>query len=183
MPSVHSSLENDTMTQTAPYEVLEHNDVIEIRQYPKLILATVGGNDEDSAFGPLFKYISGNNKASYKIAMTTPVISSEKIEMTAPVISDQESISFVLPPNYTLETAPEPLNEQVRIQEVPARKVATIRFRGRAGERSVEEETVMLLAAIKKSGLTSMGQPFLMRYNSPFTPGFMRRNEIGIEVK
>jgi len=171
------------MTQTAPYEVLEHSDVIEIRKYPKLILATVGGNDEGSAFGPLFRYISGNNKASHKIAMTTPVISSEKIEMTAPVISDQESMSFVLPSNYTLETAPEPFDEQVRIQEVPARKVATIRFRGRAGERSIGEETAMLLAAIKKSGLPSVGQPFLMRYNSPFTPGFMRRNEVGIEVK
>jgi effector-binding domain-containing protein len=114
--------------------------------------------------------------------MTAPVITSERVDMTAPVLSDKETMSFVMPKDYTMDTIPEPLDPRVRIQVIPARKVASVRFKGRAGESSVEEETELLLCEAKKAGLTTVGKPFLMRYNSPFTPGFMRRNEVGIEV-
>jgi hypothetical protein len=170
------------MTDSAPYEVLQQFEDIEIRRYPKLILATVVGEGSDSEFGYLFRYISGNNKTNRKIAMTTPVITSERVDMTAPVISDGESMSFVMPQQYTLDTVPEPLDGQVRIQEVPARKVAVIRFKGYAREQTVDEETELLLGEVKKANLETLGRPFLMRYNAPFTPGFMRRNEVGIEV-
>jgi hypothetical protein len=171
------------MTETTPYEVLKCLEDVEIRQYPKLLLATVGHHNDDSAFRHLFSYITGDNKSNHRIAMRTPVITPEKIEMTAPVISDDWSMSFVLPPSYTLETAPEPMDHHVKIQEIPARKVAIIPFKGRAGERSVREETEMLMEGLKRNGLAPIGKPFLMRYNSPFTPGFLRRNEVGIEIK
>jgi hypothetical protein len=149
-------------------------------------VATVSGPGGDSEFGHLFNYITGNNRAKHKIAMTAPVITSEKVEMTtpvitservdmtAPVISDRETMSFVLPQKYTMETIPEPLDPRVRIQQLPARKVAAVRF---------EEETELLLCEIGKAGLSTVGKPFLMRYNSPFTPGFMRRNEVGVEIR
>lgn len=182
------------MVDTAPYEVLQKFEDIEIRKYPALIVATVSGPGGDSEFRHLFSYITGNNRTNHTIAMTapvitseriemtTPVITSERVDMTAPVISDRETMSFVMPQKYTMETIPEPADPRVRIQELPARKVATVRFKGRAGERSVEEETDLLLCETKKAGLTTVGKPFLMRYNSPFTPGFLRRNEVGIEV-
>lgn len=171
------------MAETTPYEVIKRLEDVEVRQYPKLLLATVGHHNDDSAFRHLFSYITGDNKSNHRIAMRTPVIAPEKIEMTAPVISDEWSMSFVLPPRYTLATAPEPMDDHVKIHEVPARKVAIIPFKGRAGERSVQEETSMLMKGLKKNNITPIGEPFLMRYNSPFTPGFLRRNEVGIEIK
>jgi hypothetical protein len=171
------------MTDTAPYEVLEKFEEIEIRRYPPLILATVTGPGGDSEFGHLFNYITGNNRTNHKIAMTAPVITSERVDMTAPVLSDKESMSFVMPRNYTMDTIPEPLDPRVRIQQLPGRKVAAVRFKGYTRERTVEEETALLLCEVGKAGLAPVGKPFLMRYNSPFTPGFMRRNEVGIEVK
>jgi effector-binding domain-containing protein len=171
------------MTDTAPYEVLEKFEEIEIRRYPPLVVATVTGPGGDSEFGHLFNYITGNNRTKLKIAMTAPVITSERVDMTAPVISDKETMSFVMPQKYTMETLPEPIDPRVRIQQLPERKVAAVRFKGHAGERTVEGETELLLCEIGKAGLTAIGKPFLMRYNSPFTPGFMRRNEVGIEIR
>jgi effector-binding domain-containing protein len=114
--------------------------------------------------------------------MTAPVISSEKIEMTAPVISDTNSFSFVMPSRYKLEEIPEPSDSRIRIHNIPARSLAAIRFKGYAREKSVNEVKSRLLSALRKSGIHAVGEPFLMRYNSPWTPGFMRRNEAGIEI-
>jgi hypothetical protein len=36
--------------------------------------------------------------------------------------------------------------------------------------------------AVAWSGLSARSEPFLMRYNPPFMPGFLRRNEVAIEV-
>ena len=78
------------------------------------------------AFQRLFRYISGNNVAQQKIAMTAPVTQSgsEKIKMTAPVsqVADGNAylVAFSLPSTYTLATVPKPLDPTVRIRQVPA---------------------------------------------------------------
>jgi hypothetical protein len=114
--------------------------------------------------------------------MTAPVITSEKIEMTAPVISDANTFSFVMPLKYKLEEIPEPLDSRISIQRILARRVAVIRFKGYARQKSVNQVKARLVSALQNSGIATVGEPFLMRYNSPWTLGFMRRNEIGIEI-
>jgi hypothetical protein len=170
------------MVETPSYEVLRRIDEVEIRLYPKMILATVSGDDVGAPFRILFDYISGNNSGGSKISMTAPVITPERIDMTAPVISGGGSMSFVVPSKYTMESVPVPSDGRVRIQEVPERKLAVMRFRGWARERSVEERKGTLISVLKRNGVETVGEPFLMRYNSPWTPGFMRRNELGIEI-
>lgn len=170
------------MTDSAEYEIEKAVDHIEIRKYPKMLLATVYGLYDNDAFGILFNYIEGNNKSKRKISMTVPVISSEKIPMTAPVISDKRSFSFVMPASYDLDTIPDPIDDRTKIEEVPERRVAVMRFRGRARENMREQKTSELLTFVQGLGLTTKGEPFLMRYNPPFTPGFLRRNEIGINI-
>jgi hypothetical protein len=170
------------MVETARYEVAGQIGEVELREYPELMLATVTGQGDTSAFRLLFSYISGENRTRKKIPMTAPVITSEKIEMTAPVISDANSFSFVMPVNYKLEEIPEPLDSHIRIQKLHARRLAVIRFKGYARQKSVNEVKARLLSALQTSGIATVGEPFLMRYNSPWTLGFMRRNEIGIEV-
>jgi len=170
------------MVETPSYEVTGHIDGVEIRLYPKLILATVSGDDVYAPFRILFGYISGNNSGGSKISMTAPVITPERIEMTAPVISGGGSMSFIVPSKYTMESVPAPDDERVRIHELQERKIAVIRFRGWARDKSVEKQKVRLISVLRGKGVETVGEPFLMRYNAPWTPGFMRRNEIAIEI-
>lgn len=175
------------MTNEIPYAVTETFRDIEVRAYSSMILATVLGRGDYGAFGLLFRYITGSNATQKTIPMTAPVVSertgSERIPMTAPVVSDRDRFSFVLPPSYTMETAPLPLDPGVRLEPFPARRVAVVRFRGRATARAVRERTEALLRGLAQAGIQPIGSPFLMRYNPPYTPVFMRRNEVGVEVR
>jgi hypothetical protein len=175
------------MTESIHYIIIKRLENVEIRQYPKIITATVYGESDDVAFGHLFNYIAGNNESKKKIPMTAPVITSEeegeKIPMTAPVLSGTNYFSFVLPPDYSVETVPKPLDDQVKIEEIGQRFVAAVIFKGRAPDREVNKHTDALLGVLKRNGVITRGEPFLMRYNSPFAPGFIRRNEVGIEIE
>jgi hypothetical protein len=147
------------------------------------VLATVDTADENAGFNLLFSYISCSNKARDKIPMTAPVITSQKIPMTAPVVSDAESISFVMPAGSTSEEIPDPLDSRVLIVTLPEREIAVIRFSGYASPADVDAATSRLQDGLKNEGIGTTGQPFLMRYDSPWTPGFLRRNEIGIAIR
>lgn len=170
------------MVETVKYEILKKIGSVEIRQYPEILLATVTGMEDDPSFGILFNYISGQNQSRKKLAMTSPVISSEKIPMTAPVISNSRFFTFVLPGHYTMENVPKATEKHVNIHLQPARRFAVLRFSGRTNPVEVEREAGKLLKTLAEKGISTRGDIFLMRYNSPFAPGFMRRNEVGIEI-
>ena len=182
------------MTQEVAYDVLRTVDGIELRRYPELLLATVSGMEDDSSFGILFDYITGNNVkksklgmtapvvSSEKLAMTVPVVSSERIAMTAPVVSGERFFTFVMPKGYTIETLPVPSDKRVHIHVQPARAFAVLEFSGRTRTDKVGERIRELLDILARKKIATRGEPFLMRYNSPFTPGFLRRNVIGIEI-
>jgi hypothetical protein len=170
------------MTETIAYEITGKTGDIEFRKYPGMVLATVPNNGEDSGFNLLFAYITGNNHTKTKIPMNAPVITSEKIRMTAPVLSDENSMSFVMPEGTRVEDAPDPLDPRVKITTIPAREIAVIQFKGYAGREDVDATKGRLLDGLKKAGIIAAGQPVLMRYNAPWTPGFLRINEVGIEI-
>jgi hypothetical protein len=102
--------------------------------------------------------------------------------MTAPVVSDGKSMSFVMPGGKEQDEIPDPLDERVKITTQDSREMAVIRFKGYAGREDVNDVMSRLLEGLQKSGITARGQPVLMRYNAPWTPGFLRRNEVGIEI-
>jgi hypothetical protein len=170
------------MTQEIPYNVIKKIEDVEIRHYPEVIFAVVEDNSGDSGFGLLFQYISGENKTRRKIAMTAPVITSEKIPMTAPVITGKNYMAFALPSSYTKEIAPIPTNPMVKIQIHPEKTMAILRFSGRSMEIRVQKNIQKLMTTLKNHMIEMKGEPVLMRYNSPFTPGFLRRNEVAIEI-
>ncbi|MBN2334917.1 heme-binding protein [Candidatus Bathyarchaeota archaeon] len=169
------------MVETAEYEVIRSDGAFEIRRYEAMMVATV--KEAPSRFSVLFKYISGANRSKSKIAMTSPVITSKEISMTSPVISDAESMSFMVPSEYDAETVPEPVDERITINAVPERFIATFRFRGLAWKESVRKQTERLLSKLESEGIKIRGEPFLMQYNPPFVPGFLRRNEVGVEIE
>jgi len=169
--------------ETIPYSIKGKKGEIEFRHYPELVLATVDTAEDNAGFNLLFAYISGSNKPREKIPMTAPVITSQKIPMTAPVVSDAGSMSFVMPAGTTREETPDPLDSRVRIVTLPEREVAVIRFSGYASPQEVDAATSRLQEALKNEGILTVGEPFLMRYDSPWTPGFLRRNEVAIEIR
>jgi len=169
--------------EAIPYTIKGKTGEIEFRQYPALVLATVDTAGDDAGFNLLFAYISGSNKPREKIPMTAPVITSQKIPMTAPVVSDAASMSFVMPAGSTRENVPDPLDSRVRIVTIPEREIAVIRFSGYAPPEEVDAATSRLQEGLKNEGIGTAGQPFLMRYDSPWTPGFLRRNEVGIVIQ
>jgi len=171
------------MADTLPYEITGKTGEIEFRHYPELVLATVDTAEDNAGFNLLFAYISGSNKARDTIPMTAPVITSQKIPMTAPVLSDAASMSFVMPAGTTREETPDPLDSRVRIVTLLEREIAVIRFSGYAPRKDVDAAASRLLEGLNKAGIIPVGQSFLMRYNPPWTPGFLRRNEVAIEFR
>jgi SOUL heme-binding protein len=172
------------MVETVKYEILRKLNKVEIRRYPRIVIAKVGNYETDS-FGLLFRFISGQNKQKIKVRMTAPVVSQE-IKMTSPVFSDFSStgyMAFVMPSEFSPETTPEPLDSRVRIEEVPARTVAVLRFSGSWSEAHFDAKTKELLGELATSKIKTTGTVFTMLYNPPLTPGFLRRNEVAVEVE
>ncbi len=169
------------MTEEVPYNVLKKIEDIEIRQYPEVIFAVVEDNN-NSGFSLLFQYISGENKTRRKITMTAPVTTSEKIAMTVPVITAKNFMAFALPSSYTKETFPIPSNPVVKIENQTERIMAVVQFSGRTNEMKVQKNIKKLITTLKKHAIQMKSEPILMRYDSPFTPGFLRRNEVAVEI-
>ncbi len=169
------------MVETIKYDVIRELGKVEIRLYPQIVIAKVESSDTDP-FSLLYSFIKGANKQKSKVKMTTPVV-EQQIAMTSPVLSEIGSMAFVMPASYTLETTPEPLDSRVKIVEVPARLVAVLRFPGSWSESHFKKETEELLNELSKEGIRTKGRVFTMLYNPPFIPGFLRRNEVAIEVE
>jgi hypothetical protein len=181
--------------EKATYTVLEKDGPIELRQYePQVVAETfVQGDFQEvgnEGFRRLYGYISGNNQKKESISMTAPVsqeAASEKIAMTAPVSQEKAGekwrIAFLMPSEYTLETLPEPVDSRVFLREIPGQLMAAIRYSGRWGREHYEEKKTQLLEWIVSRGLKSIGEPVFARYNPPFMPWFLRRNEVLIPVE
>jgi len=186
---------NDVMAiEEARFTVLEKDKEFELRQYePQIVAETlVEGNFEEvgnQGFRLLFDYISGNNQKTQSIPMTAPVTQEAggvKITMTAPVGQERAGekwrITFLMPLQYTLEELSIPLDPNIGLKIIPGRLMATIRYSGTWSKINFQENETQLLAWIARHGLKPVGQPVWARYNPPFTPWFMRRNEVLIPV-
>jgi hypothetical protein len=176
------------------YTVVREYDGFEIREYAPYLVAevTVPGPAEEAGnqgFRILAAYIFGKNRGERKISMTAPVAQAPaptKIEMTAPVTqaaaNDGYVVQFSMPSDYTLETLPEPLDPQVKLKEVSGGRVAVIRYSGTWTERNYKEHLEKLQRGVEAAGLRTTGSPIYSRYNAPFVPWFMRRNEIWLKL-
>jgi hypothetical protein len=181
------------MTEEQKYKVERKFPKFEVRRYEACVFAdvTVSGDFESAGsvgFRPLIGYISGNNKPNSKIAMTAPVVQEpvSKIAMTSPVLqqtSGQENIvSFVMPAGMTLDALPIPSSSKVSLREVPEQLMAVSRFSGRWTHTIYMRHVAELESRITESGFTSNGSPRFARFDPPWTPWFMRRNEIQIPI-
>jgi len=181
-------------TEEPEYEVTRKLEDAEVRQYAPYTVAetVVPGPARDAggqAFPILSGYIFGKNKGDRKFAMTAPVTQSAapvKLEMTAPVTQsaaqDGILVQFVLPKGVTAATAPEPMDARVQLRDVQPTQVAVIRYSGFWSTANDEKHLTKLKAALTAADLNWTGDPMYARYNAPFTPFFMRRNEIWLQI-
>ena len=181
-------------TEEPEYQVLRELPGIELRQYTGHAVAEVVvpgpmGEAGSQAFPILAGYIFGKNKGQRKFEMTAPVTQTaepEKLPMTAPVtqtaVAGGFRVQFVLPRGVTAASAPEPLDERVQLRQVPPFRVAVIRYSGFWSAANDSEHLALLQAALKAGGVAWTGEAVYSRYNAPFTPWFLRRNEIWLAL-
>lgn len=174
------------------YTASQTSDGFEVRDYASYVVAETpiaGGTDEasDDGFRRLFDYISGQNTGAQEISMTAPVTTApQKIAMTAPVTQQKGEggavMRFMMPSSFTLDTLPKPTDPAVSLRTVPAERFAVLRYSGSWSSGLYEEQLATLRAAMARAGLEATDEPIWARYDPPFTPWFLRRNEIMIRV-
>jgi hypothetical protein len=173
------------------YTVLEKQGEFEIRQYESYLVAETLVDGEfaeagNEGFRRLFDYITGYNQPRTAISMTAPVSQQadkgQEIAMTAPVNQTAEAdgywVSFVVPSQFDMDTVPQPLDKRVRVREVPGQIVAALRYSGFWGEEKYQRKEASLRHFIDERGMDTAGEPQFARYNPPYLPPFLRRNEI-----
>ena len=186
---------NSMAIEKAKYQVLESTENFELRQYaPRIVAETIVegkfeevGND---GFRVLYDYINGNNVKKESISMTAPVTQSagsEKIAMTAPVnqemMGEKWRVTFLMPSDYTLETLPQPLDRRIKLKQEAGSLMAAIRYSGTWSQKRYKEKKALLQLEMDKRGLRPIGEPVWARYDPPFMPWFLRRNEVLIPVE
>ena len=168
-----------SQVERARYRTVRREGDIEIRDYTPMIVAEVElSGDREAAlrqgFRTLASYIFGNNTAMRAIAMTAPVTTQGSPE--------NWQVRFVMPARYTTDTLPKPIDPDVTLRHLTARRCAAIRFSGRARDSGLRRHTERLEAFIRDNGLRALSPPAYAFYNPPWTLPFLRRNEVLIEI-
>lgn len=190
-----SAAEVAMATEEPKHRVLETREGFEVRLYEPMVVAETrvegefgGGGNE--GFRRIAGYIFGGNDGGRKIAMTAPVAQERsrgpregtKIAMTAPVAQERTpegwTVAFVMPSEHTMATLPTPDDPRVTLREVPARRVAAVTFSGTWGAERFDAIARELLGKLDAAGFTPAGPPVYARYDPPWTPWFLRKNEI-----
>ena len=173
------------------YELLEQRDDVEIRRYDPYNVARtlVSGSFEDAGndgFRRLAGYIFGGNRTSQKISMTAPVIQeldSENESGGPKTLPANYWLTFTMPSSHTYTELPLPDDSRVEVVQVAEQIVAVISYKGGWSEKRYRQHEARLMLSLENNpDWTPKGEPRWARYNPPFTPWFMRRNEVGIEV-
>ena len=164
--------------ETPDYKVLKTIDEVELRLYPKMVVAKTSLSDKSfenqgsNGFRTIANYIFGGNEKNQKIAMTAPVV----MEM-----SDSATMYFVMPKQYKKEELPNPSSKNVQIVEEAPKTLAVISYGGYSSDKKIEKHQKELMQVLIKNNIKTKGAFMYMGYNSPWDV-INRKNEVAIEV-
>jgi hypothetical protein len=182
------------VTEQQRFTVIATFPEFELRRYDACVVAEVevaGSMDSAGtrAFRRLAGYIGGRNRARRSLAMTAPVVQAaagRTIAMTSPVVQEEQGdrhvVGFVMPAGETTATLPEPEDATVSLREVPEELAAAMRYSGRWTESAYRARVAHLQDAVARAGLTVAGRPRWARFDPPWTPWFLRHNEVVLPV-
>ena len=168
------------MTEQQPFELLAKHGDVEIRLYPAYVLVQAHSRGEfmragNRAFNPLLSYISGSNAGGQKIAMTAPVLQSTENQ-------DEHTVSFVMPAGFQVSAAAKPLSVDLKVVQVAEHYAAAIRFKGSWDAERFAAVGQELMRRVHELGLQPLGDVYWARFDPPFKPGFMKRNEAIMKI-
>jgi DNA gyrase inhibitor GyrI len=168
-------------TEEPEFALVRADADFELRDYPALVVAEVSNfGSRERASGASFRRL-----AAYIFAQDRPA-GGDKIAMTAPVLQDETQpgewrMRFVMPGKYTLETLP-PAPADITLTQMPARRMAAIRFSGNGGASDLALMEARLRDWMMAQGLMPAGAAEFAFYDAPLVPGPLRRNEVLIPV-
>ncbi|MFM6963736.1 MAG: SOUL family heme-binding protein [Micrococcales bacterium] len=168
------------MTEQQPFDILAKHGDVEIRRYPAYVLVQAKSRGEfmragNQAFSPLLSYISGSNAGGQKISMTAPVLQSTENH-------DEHTVSFVMPAGFKPDSSAQPLSRELTVVEVDGHFAAAIRFKGSWDAERFEAMGQELMRRVHELGLQPLGELYWARFDPPFKPGFMKRNEAIVKI-
>lgn len=164
--------------ETPEYKVIKTIGEVEIRQYPKMVVAqttlydTAMDKSMNNGFRTIAGYIFGGNDSNQKIAMTAPVV----VKM-----GDTATMYFVMPQKYKKDELPKPASGKVKILEEGEKTLAVITYSGFSSAEKVETHRQKLAAILSQQNIKTVGSFMYMGYNAPWDI-VNRRNEVAVEV-
>jgi hypothetical protein len=162
-------------TKTPRYALISREGPFDIRDYPPLTAAKAPMSDGmNNSFRTLFRYITGNNERHEKIAMTTPVLLDSA--------GGKKSMFFIMPATTASEKLPNPSDPNISITHLNASRFAVMRFPGGRGEANESKAADTLRRLLTARQLVPAGEPVIAYYDPPWTPLFLRRNEVMIPL-
>ncbi|MCF1504510.1 heme-binding protein [Afifella sp. H1R] len=183
--AIYAARRTSLYIEEPDYDVVDRKSEFEVREYGKQVVAeahATGRREQalKAGFHKLADYIFARQRPGKKIAMTAPVVQ-------APVVGENGrrrgwAVRFIMPAKWSLADLPKPAQDDVVLKEMSPRRVAAVRFSGQMNDRLALENLEALRLFIEDHGLKAIGEPIYAYYNPPMTPGFMRRNEIMVEV-
>ena len=174
VPAVHG-------LEELSYEVLRTDGPIEVRRYDAFVSVSTGVSAAvgferagNQAFRPLFRYIDGQNSQGRTIAMTAPVLQSPS--------SSGWDVAFVLPEAVASQDVPQPDDQTLGVVRREAHLAVAIRYSGTWREQRFRDHEQQVLEWVDEQGYTACGEPAWARYDPPFKPWFLRRNEVVVPI-
>ena len=163
--------------KTLTYNVVKSFDAFEIRAYEPFFIVSVKTQEMvgSGGFRYLFNYISGENKEGKEIPMTAPVLNRISVE--------DSSMAFVMPEDFSEENIPKPIQEALKIIEMPSGYYAVLSFKGFNNQSKIEKKIKALQELLEKENLEKQSDFYLARFDPPFTLPPLRRNEILVKVQ
>ena len=160
--------------KSAPYKVVKKAGAFELREYPTLVVVETPMRGADDSFLRLFRYIGGQNTATQKIAMTTPVFMSGA--------DTNATMAFVMPKTMSADATPRPTNPSLAVNSIPAGRFAVWRFSGGRTTGNETNAVATLTAWLQREQLVLRGAPMFGYFDPPWTPVFLRRNEVMLRI-
>jgi len=178
------------------FSIISQEGQVQVREYAGTSIAyTMVEGERDDAIGDgfrkLFKYIQGENVSAESIPMTAPVAQSagsQKIPMTAPVAQssvgdDEWKVVFYMPNETAFADLPKPTDEAVKLEVLPKHQKIVLQFSGSFDTENIAESEARLRRYMSRKGVKFSEPPVYAGYNPPWTPAFMRRNEVMFRLK
>jgi DNA gyrase inhibitor GyrI len=166
--------------ESAPYTVVRSDGKFELRDYPALTVVETpmsadSRDGDDGSFRRLFRFITGSNDAKQKIAMTTPVLMSGD--------GTNATMAFVLPAKLKTAEVPKPSDGPVTVRELAAGRFAVLRYSGARTPAKEAESLAQLQTWMDTEKLKGLASPVYGYFDPPWTPSFLRRNEVMLRTE